>query len=413
MPIEIKMPQMGESITEGTVVRWLKKPGERVDRDETLFEISTDKVDTEVPSPAAGVVQSILVPEGETVPVDTPVCILAEELPAAANDGRGQEASESAARSAAAPASPVKNTVAGPAAAPPQSLGDALERLSPAVRRLAREQGVDLSRIRGSGEGGRITRQDVLDHLAARGPAAPSPAAAAPALEARVEPLSHLRRKIAENMVQAKRTAPHVTTVHEVDLSPVAALRKRLAPEYEARGEKITYLPFVVQAAAAALRQSPALNASLIGEHVHYHAEINIGVAVALDEGLIVPVIRRADTLSIRELARAVGDLSSRARQKKLQAEEVQHGTFTITNPGLFGTLIATPIIPQPQVAILCLGAAQKRVVVLPESDAIAIRTMAYLSLSFDHRLIDGAVADRFLVALKKGLQEGEFRLEA
>jgi 2-oxoglutarate dehydrogenase E2 component (dihydrolipoamide succinyltransferase) len=408
--IEVRMPQMGESIAEGTLVKWHKRVGDRVKRDEPLFEISTDKVDTEVPSETDGYLTQVLVKEGETVPVQTVVCVLGDAPPG----GGSLDPLPAATATRAEPArSPPANRRAESEriAAPPT--GDRLrEKSSPLVRRLAAEHGVDIARLQGSGASGRVTRDDILRHIESRGtqsgprqPAAPE----APS-EDRVEPMSVMRQRIAEHMVSSRRTSAHVTSVFEVDMSAVRALKDSVAKEFEERHRaRITYLPFIISAAAVGLRRFPALNASIEGKNVRYHARVSIGVAVALDQGLIVPVIADADTRGILDLTRSVNDLARRAREKQLKPEEVQGGTFTITNPGVFGSMIGTPIINQPQVGILCVGAVTKRAVVLPDTDAIAIRSMAFLSLTFDHRLVDGATADRFLSDVKSTLEESRF----
>jgi 2-oxoglutarate dehydrogenase E2 component (dihydrolipoamide succinyltransferase) len=407
---DVPMPQMGESIAEGTLVKWHKKVGDRVKRDETLFEISTDKVDTEVPSPSDGFLVRILVNEGETVPVLSVVCVLGDSPPAtgvAAGHGAAPvEKARPAAAGAAAMAAP-------PAAGAATAEARTREKSSPLVRRLAGEHGIDLGTMVGSGAGGRVTKEDILRKIAEEGARAPDRPAAAPAARDgdRVEPMSVMRQRIAEHMVASRRTSAHVTSVFEVDMTAVRALKEELGPVFEDRHRaKLTYLPFIIHAACRSLRRFPALNASIEEKNVRYHARIHTGIAVALETGLIVPVILDADRKSILDLARAAGDLAARARGKQLRPEEVQGGTFTITNPGVFGSLIGTPIINQPQVAILCVGAVEKRPVVLAETDAIAVRSMAYLSLTYDHRLVDGATADRFLADLKTGLQGGDFK---
>ncbi len=429
---DVVMPQMGESIVEGTLTRWLKKPGDRVERDEPLFEISTDKVDTEIPSPAAGVLAETLVEEGKTVGINTVVARIDE------GDGAGAQpaAAEAPAPPAEEPAvkeGPAQETVQ-PTPAAPEAVHEPAEPagapapaevagpLSPLVRRLAREHNLDLSKIRGTGAGGRITKQDVENYLAQQraarpaapaAPAAPPPApveapappppTAAPA-RARVEPMSTMRARIAEHMIQSKQTSAHVTTVHRVDMTQVAKMRERHKADFQQRhGFSLTYLPFVTRAAAEALRQFPLLNASVEGTNIIYHNEINIGIAVALDNGLIVPVIRGADERNVLGLQRAIVDLSTRARSRQLKPEEVQGGTFSITNFGSFGSVFATPIINQPQVAILGVGMVEKVPVVV--DDAIAIRHTAYLALTFDHRLIDGALADQFTGKVKSVLE--------
>ncbi len=424
---DVVMPQMGESIVEGTVTRWLKKKGDRVERDEPLFEISTDKVDTEIPSPAAGVLAEILVEEGQTVPINTVVARIEET-----GDGRTAVEEKPVAAPPPAPKAEVSPAAAPPppAAPPPQPAAEAaLEGeipgpISPLVRRMAREHGIDLREVKGTGSGGRITKQDVEAYLATRAAQAaaappPEPAPAQPPVapppptvevppppraerpKARVEPMSIMRQKIAEHMVLSKRTSPHVTTVHKVDMTRVARIRERYKAEVQSRyGYSLTYLPFITRAAAEALRAFPIVNASIEGNNIIYHNEINIGIAVALDNGLIVPVIRNADEMNVLGLQRAIVDLATRARSRQLKPEEVHGGTFSITNFGSFGSLFGTPIINQPQVAILGVGAVEKTPVVV-EEDAIAIRYISLMGLTFDHRLIDGAVADQFMQKLK------------
>ena len=406
MTIEVRMPQMGESIAEGTLVKWHKRVGDRVKRDEPLFENSTDKDDTEVPSETDGYLTQVLVKEGETVPVQTVVCVLGDAPP----DGSRPDPSPVAAATRAEPARspPAREKASAPPA------GDRLrEKSSPLVRRLAAEHGVDITRLQGTGASGRVTREDILRHVESRGAGSGARGqSAAPTVptEDRVEPMSVMRQRIAEHMVSSRRTSAHVTSVFEVDMTAVRSLKDSVAKDFEERHRaRITYLPFIISAAASGLRRFPALNASVEGKNVRYHARVNIGVAVALDQGLIVPVIPDADSKSIVDLTRSVNDLARRAREKQLKPEEVQGGTFTITNPGVFGSMIGTPIINQPQVGILCIGAVTKRAVVLPETDAIAIRSMAFLSLTFDHRLVDGATADRFLSDVKSTLEEGRF----
>ena len=377
---DVVMPQMGESIVEGTLTKWLKKPGERIERDEPLFEISTDKVDTEIPSPAAGVVSEILVEEGKTVGINTVVARIEESGAAAVAPGLE-----------GTPLPPVSSAALPPEASAP---------LSPLVRKLAREHNLDLSQMQGTGAGGRITKQDVEAHLAQAAP----PAAPAAAPQTRIEPLSAMRIKIAEHMVLSKRTSAHVTTIHRVDMTKVARLRERSKAEFQAAyGFSLTYLPFITRAAAAALRHFPLLNASLDGSNIIYHNEINIGIAVALENGLIVPVVRGADEKNVAGLQRAIVDLATRARTRQLKPGEVQGGTFSITNFGSYGSLVGTPIINQPQVAIMGVGTVEKTPVVI--DDAIAIRSICLLSLSFDHRLIDGALADQFMSKVKQVLE--------
>src|SRR5271157_2328367 len=385
---DVVMPQMGESIVEGTLTKWLKKPGERIQRDEPLFEISTDKVDTEIPSPAAGVLSEILVEEGKTVGINTVVARI-EESAAVAPGPEGT------------PLSPVSSEL--PAAPPPPPPPEPSAPLSPLVRKLAREHNLDLTQMQGTGAGGRITKQDVEARLAQ---AAPPPAA--PAMPAaprtRIEPLSPMRIKIAEHMVLSKRTSAHVTTIHRVDMTKVAKMRERSKADFQAAyGFSLTYLPFLTRAAAVALRHFPLLNASLDGNNIIHHNEINIGIAVALENGLIVPVVRAADEKTVAGLQRAIVDLATRARTRQLKPDEVQGGTFSITNFGSYGSLVGTPIINQPQVAIMGVGTVEKAPVVI--DDAIAIRSICLLSLSFDHRLIDGALADQFMSKVKQVLE--------
>ena len=383
---DVVMPQMGESIVEGTLTKWLKKPGERIERDEPLFEISTDKVDTEIPSPAAGVVSEILVEEGKTVGIDTVVARI-----------------EEAGATTAAPVVPVAPVSSPPPAEPSGPL-------SPLVRKLAREHNLDLTQVQGTGAGGRITKQDVEAHLAQPTPpplpaAPPLPPAAAPQPRTRLEPLSAMRIKIAEHMVLSKRTSAHVTTIHRVDMTKVTRMRERSKADFQAAyGFSLTYLPFLVRAAAAALRHFPLLNASLDGNNIVYHNDIDIGIAVALENGLIVPVVRAADEKNVAGLQRAIVDLATRARSRQLKPDEVQGGTFSITNFGSYGSLVGTPIINQPQVAIMGVGTVEKTPVVI--DDAIAIRSICLLSLSFDHRLIDGALADQFMTKVKQVLED-------
>jgi 2-oxoglutarate dehydrogenase E2 component (dihydrolipoamide succinyltransferase) len=441
---DVVMPQMGESIVEGTLTRWLKKVGERVERDEPLFEISTDKVDTEIPSPAEGALSEVLVEEGATVAVGTIVGRINDGASAgaaapAAQPAKAEPAPAPEAPKPAAPPPPPPATAvpSAPAAGPyPATPGPAPQQeeeeggpLSPLVRKMAREYNIDLSQVRGTGAGGRITKQDVEAYMASQGaqtvrqvaaPAAPpaaapvqAPAAPAPAMpraeaaKTRVEPMSTMRKKIAEHMVFSKHTSAHVTTVHRVDMTKIAKLRERAKGEFQARnGFSLTFLPFVTAAASQALRDFPLVNASIDGNNVVFHTDINIGIAVALDEGLglIVPVIRNADEKNVAGLQRSIVDLATRARSRQLKPDEVAGGTFTITNFGSFGSIFATPVINQPQVAILGMGAVEK-VPAVVEGDAIAIRSQAYLALTFDHRLVDGALADQFCQKVKKVLE--------
>ena len=428
---DVVMPQMGESIVEGTLTKWRKKPGDHVDRDEPLFEISTDKVDTEIPSPAAGTLAEVLVEEGKTVGINTVVARIDE------SGGNGARAAAPAKPVAAPPppppAAPQAQAPAPPPAPPaaprvtqPAEPAEVTGPLSPLVRKMAREHNIDLNRVKGTGAGGRITRQDVEAYLAqpqqAPAPAAPAqtapaqaapPRASAPAYvppatpspaKVRVEPMSTMRMKIAEHMLMSKRTSAHVTTVHKVDMTKVAKVRERQKADFQARyGLSLTYLPFVTRAAVEALRAYPIVNASVEENNILYHNEINIGIAVALENGLIVPVIRSADERNVLGLQRAIVDLAARARSRQLKPDEVQGGTFSITNFGSFGAVTGTPVINQPQVAILGVGVVEKMPVVI--DDAIAIRSICYLSLTFDHRLIDGAVADQFLAKVKSVLE--------
>jgi 2-oxoglutarate dehydrogenase E2 component (dihydrolipoamide succinyltransferase) len=508
---DVIMPQMGESIAEGTLTRWMKKVGDRVQRDEPLFEISTDKVDAEIPAPAAGILKEIRVEPGTTVPINTVVGVIAPEgeavatptpaqpTPPQATPAQGTPAPAApppaavpaAAPTAPAPAAPAPAmptaaptpsapVSAAPASKQPQADGtpgpppasapapaaerprsemsvDELRqtRSSPVVRKIAAEHQVDIREVPGTGISGRVTKQDILSHLETRPPAgtsaaappaperpapttaAPPPAAApappraavppaappaapagpaapsaAPASVVRpggervqVVPMSPIRKKTAEHMTFSKRTSAHVTTVFESDLTRVDQLRSKYRQAYEERnGVRLTYLPFIIKATVDALKAFPILNSSVEGDAIVYRHDINVGIAVALDWGLIVPVIRNADEKNILGLARAVNDLADRARAKRLKVDEVQGGTFTITNPGVFGSLYGTPIINQPQVGILAVGTIEKRPVV--RDDAIAIRTMSYFALSFDHRIVDGADADRFMGHVKHTLQE-------
>jgi 2-oxoglutarate dehydrogenase E2 component (dihydrolipoamide succinyltransferase) len=404
--IDVIMPQMGESIVEGTITKWLKKPGERVERDEPLLEISTDKVEAEIPAPAAGTLAEVLVADGVTVAINTVVARIDET-------GVGAVAAPAPVVAAAAvepqpapePApAPVGRVTQGVLGLPPEAPGASL---SPLVRRMAREHSIDLRLVKGTGAGGRITKQDLEAYLAerAQAAAAPLPVEAPAAPRTRVEPMSVMRQKIAEHMVMSQRISAHVTTVHKVDMTRVAKLRERHKAEVQARfGFALTYLPFVTRAAAAALRAFPIVNASIDGTNLVYHDEVNIGVAVALEGGLIVPVIRNADAQTVIELQRAIVDLATRARAKQLKPEEVQGGTFSITNFGSFGSLFGTPVINQPQAAILGVGAVEKTPVVV-EEDAIAIRSICLIGLTFDHRLLDGALADQFMGQFKSVLE--------
>jgi pyruvate dehydrogenase E2 component (dihydrolipoamide acetyltransferase) len=469
MATDVVMPQMGESIFEGTITKWLKKPGDKVERDEPLFEISTDKVDAEIPSPSAGVLREIKVNEGQTVPIQTVVAVIdvagsaaAAPAPAPAPAKAAAPPAPAAAASAPPPAArptapaPVAAapTQAAPAPAPPRSGGERIHS-SPLVRRMAAEHGIDLTTIPGTGAGGRISKQDIEAVIAANGttaaaaPAPPSAPVAAPSVApARpampppsapaaapasapagvsggqvhvafesavprekmyfgnytVEPMSNMRQRIAEHMVASKRVSPHVYSVDEIDMTKVASLRAKSKDEFEKRYEtKLTFMPFFVKAAVAGLRAFPTMNASLDGTNVILHKEINIGIAVALDWGLIVPVVKGADEKNVLGIQRTLNDLAERARSKKLKPDEVQEGTFSITNPGVFGGLFGLPVISQPNVGILGLGMIEKRPVVI--NDSIAIRSMCYVTLSYDHRVVDGAVAHQFLHKVKDTLE--------
>jgi 2-oxoglutarate dehydrogenase E2 component (dihydrolipoamide succinyltransferase) len=492
MSEEVIMPQMGESIAEGTIVRWLKQIGDSVKRDEPLFEISTDKVDAEIPSPVSGVLSEIKVKEGETVPVNTVVAVInggdgakpeaakpeaaapaaeapkpeppkqeapkqeaaapappAEEPKQAAPQPPEQPAAPPAPQQTAAPAEPP----AKPAAEAPASKEESRQvRSSPLVRKIAEEQGVDISQIEGTGINGRVTKNDILSFIENRGaarPAAAKPAAEAPAVAAtpaaqatpaaaapprapqplkapaaeqgevgpppfsegdryEIEPMTMMRRRIAERMVESRHTSAHVTSFIEVDFTETAKLRDEIKGEYMKRdGVKLTFLPFIIKAVIEGIKKWPIINSSVWGDQIVYKKDINVGVAVALDWGLIVPVIRNVDEKSLLGIARSVNDLGERARNKQLKPDEVQGGTFTITNPGVFGGLIGTPIINQPQVAILGVGVIKKRAWVI--DDAIAIRQIGMLSLSFDHRVIDGAVADQFLAAVRDVIEAADY----
>jgi pyruvate dehydrogenase E2 component (dihydrolipoyllysine-residue acetyltransferase) len=439
MSTNVIMPQMGESIFEGTVTKWLKKVGDPVNRDEPLFEISTDKVDSEIPAPASGVLSDIRVKEGETVQINTVVAVIDEQereqtatpkdepkIPDVAKRSRTEisEATGSETRSISPersgsssfgterPVSPALKQERDETISPVRS--------SPLVRRIAKEEGVDLSELEGTGLGGRITKKDILGYLAERQNVAevagPIVEQAAEAMETtrkttaghtEVVPMSAMRKSIAEHMIASRRISAHVTTVFEIDMTRIVSLKNQHGQEFLSReGIKLSYMPFFIKVAADALKEFPTVNASITDSNIVYKKDINIGVAVALDWGLIVPVIKNADEKSFIGLARTSVDLAERARRKKLTPEDVQNGTFTITNPGVFGSLLGTPIINQPQVAILCIGAITKRPMVI--NDAIAIRSMVFLTLTFDHRLIDGATADQFMATIKRRLETWE-----
>ena len=424
MPTNVVMPQMGESIAEGTIVRWIKRVGDDVDRDEPLFEISTDKVDAEIPSPAAGVLSEIKVKEGETVPINSVVAVIGGAGESAAVDGPSESVP------APPPARGPVTAVAAPAAAAsvaPSAPDARRVRSSPLVRRVAREHGVDVTQVTGSGLGGRVTKKDILAYIERRPaptaaspaepaarvatlPSAPSPAEEPPTFDADQQtvavPMTVMRQKIAEHMVASRRTSAHVHSIFEVDFGRIQQLRGAHKARYERSGAKLSLMPFIAKAVIDALRAMPILNASIDGDRILYKRDINLGIAVALDSGLIVPVIRNADEKNLLGLSRAIADLAGRARAKRLDPSDVQDGTFTITNPGGFGAVFGLPIINQPQVAILGVGSLEKRAVVV--NDAIAIREIAYLTLGFDHRLIDGVVADQFMGHVKRGLEQFE-----
>jgi len=420
MPTDIVMPQMGESIVEGTITKWLKKPGDTVQRDEPLFEISTDKVDAEIPSPASGVLREIKVTEGNTVQVNTVVGTIA-------SDG------ERAVAPAAAPAKPAPAPAKAESAPPkaptpaPQPAAPVVEeegdhaRSSPLVRKIAREHNVSLSQVTGTGLGGRITKQDIMAFLERpqAAPAAATPAGSLPsvphtpappvAIPGDAVPLTQMRKIIAQRMIESRRTSAHVHCMFEVDITRIVQLRNKTKAAFEQRhGARLTFMPFFVRAAIIALQQFPIVNASLEGETIRYHRHVNVGIAVALDWGLIVPVLKSADELNFLGLQRGITDLGERARSKKLKPEEVEGSTFTVTNPGQFGAVFGLPIINQPNSAILGVGGITKMPLVVTDADgndSIAIRSVVHLTLGYDHRLIDGAVADQFMALLKKTLE--------
>jgi pyruvate dehydrogenase E2 component (dihydrolipoamide acetyltransferase) len=422
MPTDVVMPQMGESIFEGTITKWLKKPGDKVQRDEPLFEISTDKVDAEIPAPASGVLQEIKVSEGNTVQVNTVVGVI--------GDANGASAAASApakpAQVAPAPPAPAAQKLApappAPASTPAAASKEDDEsdvRSSPLVRKLAREHNIDLAQVSGTGTGGRISKQDVLDfveHRSSAPAAAPAPSAAAaprPAAPATIPgdlvPMSNMRRIIAQRMIESRRTSAHVHCMFEVDLTRIVTLRNKLKNGFEQRnGARLTFMPFFVRAAIIALQQFPIVNASLEGDNIRYHKNVNAGIAVALDWGLIVPVLKGADELNFLGLQRGITGLGERSRNKKLMPADVEGATFTITNPGQFGAVFGLPIINQPNVAILGIGGITKQPMVVTDNDgndSIAIRSVVHLTLGYDHRIIDGAVADQFMALVKKTLE--------
>ncbi len=430
---DVVMPQMGESIVEGTLTKWLKKTGDKVERDEPLFEISTDKVDTEIPSPSAGTLGELLVQEGQTVQVNAVVARINDngaEAPAAPAAAPAPPPAAAAPAEPPPPPPPAPVAAAPPAAPPPPPPAPVAEEvkgasgpLTPLVRKIARENNIDLAKVSGTGLSGRITKDDLESYMkqsaapaAAARVQAPAPAAppvqapsapvgqAQPTAKTRIEPMSNMRIKIAEHMVMSKRTSAHVTTVHRVDMTRVAKMRAKHKEDFAARyGMSLTFLPFVTRAAVEALRTYPIVNASIDGTNIIYHNEINLGIAVALDGGLIVPVIRNADEKNVLGLQRSIVDLAARARARQLKPDEIQGGTFSITNFGSFGSVFATPVINQPQVAILGVGTVEKVPVVI--DDAIAIRSQCYLALTFDHRLIDGALGDQFTGKVKSVLE--------
>ena len=442
MAVDVIMPQMGESIFEGTITKWLKKAGDKIERDEPLFEISTDKVDAEIPSPSAGVLKEIKVTEGQTVPIQTIVAVIDADGSGAVSAAPAKaEAAKPApaAPVAAKPSAPASAPVAAPSAAPVSASGDRV-RSSPLVRKIARENNIDVAQVPGTGAGGRVSKQDILGavesgtgtgsrpvaaapppaHSASSRPSAPPPptggASASAVLENavprekmyfghyEVQPMSVMRQRIAEHMVLSKHVSPHVYSVDEADVTGIATLRAKMKGKFEeASGTKLTFMPFFVRAAVEALRAFPTVNSSVDGTNIILHKECNIGIAVALDWGLIVPVIKNAEEKNFLGIARSMNDLAERARSKKLKPDEVAEGTFAITNPGVFGGLFGLPVINQPNVAILGLGTIEKRPVVI--EDAIAIRSMVYLTLSYDHRVVDGAVAHQFMAKLKHTLE--------
>jgi pyruvate dehydrogenase E2 component (dihydrolipoamide acetyltransferase) len=425
MPTDIIMPQMGESIVEGTITKWLKKPGDKVQRDEPLFEISTDKVDAEIPAPASGVLQEIKVTEGTTVGVNTVVGTIAVDGEAAATPAKAavpvpapqaKEEKKEEKKPAAAPA-PVAST-------PPQESADEEARSSPLVRKIAREHGVSLSQVSGTGLGGRITKQDIMAFIerpasASATPAPQTPAVAAPSRAAApptpvaypgdLVPLTNMRKIIAQRMIESRRTSAHVHCMYEVDFTRIVNLRAKHKNAFEQRhGVRLTFMLFFVRAAIIAVQQWPIINASMEGDSIRYHRQINVGIAVALDWGLIVPVLKNAGDLNFLGLQRGITDLGERARSKKLKPEDVEGSTFTVTNPGQFGAVFGLPIINQPNSAIMGVGGITKQPLVITDkegNDSIAIRSVVHLTLGYDHRLIDGAVADQFMALVKKSLE--------
>jgi pyruvate dehydrogenase E2 component (dihydrolipoamide acetyltransferase) len=403
MATDVLMPQMGESVAEGTIVRWIKRVGDAVGKDEPLFEISTDKVDAEIPSPEGGVLAEIRVQEGDTVAVNTIVAVIT-----GAGEILTPSAAQPPAHDDALPADGIRHVHATPGALgrdEPDLDEQARSRTSPVVRRLARDLGVDVAQVAGTGEAGRVTKRDVeLFAAGQHGSVAEPSRDESPDANVRVEKMSVMRKKIAEHMLTSVRTSPHVYSTYDVDFGRIAELRTKHQASYAGSGAKLTYTACIAKATIEAIREFPFANASLDGDTIVYKNDINLGIAVALDHGLIVPVIRQAQSRSLKELSIAIQDLAARARSKQLKPEEVQDGTFTVTNPGMFGGLLGFPIISQPQVAILAIGSIEKRAVVV--DDTIAIRPIGYLTLGYDHRLIDGADGGRFLQGLKNRLQQ-------
>jgi pyruvate dehydrogenase E2 component (dihydrolipoamide acetyltransferase) len=427
MPTDIVMPQMGESIFEGTITKWLKKPGDKVQRDEPLFEISTDKVDAEIPAPASGILQDIKVVEGNTVQVNTVVGTIAGDGEAAAAPSALSKTAPPPAK--APPAAPPAQVEPQAMAAPAQEEDDDHARSSPLVRKIAREHNVNLSRVQGTGMGGRITKQDIMAFVekpeTTTAPAvsvrASAPSASLPASSPRaasatptaipgdIVPMTQMRKIIAQRMIESRRTSAHVHCMFEVDITRIVQLRNKTKNAFEQRhGARLTFMPFFVRSVIIALQQFPIVNASIEGENIRYHRNVNVGIAVALDWGLIVPVLKNADELNFLGLQRGISDLGERARSKKLKPDEVEGSTFTVTNPGQFGAVFGLPIINQPNSAILGVGGITKAPLVVTDNDgndSIAIRSVVHLTLGYDHRLIDGAVADQFMAFVKKTLE--------
>jgi pyruvate dehydrogenase E2 component (dihydrolipoyllysine-residue acetyltransferase) len=425
MPTDIVMPQMGESIVEGTITKWLKKPGDKVQRDEPLFEISTDKVDAEIPAPASGVLQDIKVPEGSTVQVNTIVGTIAADGETAAP---GKSAPAPATSKKEAPAAVTKPEPVAEASADEE--GDELARSSPLVRKIARDNNINLAKVSGTGLGGRITKQDIQAFIdgnqsaptptPAPAAAPPRPAAATPtptpapkptpaSIPGDLVPMTNMRKIIAQRMIESRRTSAHVHCMYEVDFTRIVNIRAKNKTGFEQRnGARLTFMPFFVRAAIIALQQFPIINASLEGDAIRYHRHVNVGIAVALDWGLIVPVLKNAGELNFLGMQRGITDLGERARNKKLKPDEVEGSTFTVTNPGQFGAVFGLPIINQPNAAIMGVGGITKQPLVITDdqgSDSIAIRSVVHLTLGYDHRLIDGAVADQFMALVKKTLE--------